>query len=459
MVKTAIVGLLVATSILTAVARPRAVTKDRISHDFVESEITDVIKVLAEAMGRSVYIGPGVEGKVTISLRSVSPQGALAMVLAEAEEPIQYKFVGSKSLLVAPLESLKSYDCSPPKPNIPSNAKTREFRCGEMRRADVVHYLQSQVRNVEFFPGKAPDRFCAKGSEADLESIPALVAQLEGPEDKAALKMVREFVTVRQGDLPEIQELLKTLAPEVFTREAGGSERTLVLWGPRNAVEFAQELLGQLDVHLDQIVLDYKLVSLSPQQLEESSIVWEPVGRPADGPDVRSELRVGHLQRSKQSNLWSVAKSDSGILASPRVKAEGGKHGEIHIGDKLPVVRYDAKSGSFCTTYEDLGLKIFSASARLTDDGEVACNLRGEFALLEEMLSDKAPRIRALGFQNEFIVAEGETLVIDGLAPPELRRNAVAAVPLLRDLPVQGPLFAETKNTHLYLMVTPNVMK
>lgn len=69
--------------------RPKLVTLD-----FVNADLVYVIKILAKEMGRNVYIGPGVEGSVTVTLKSVPVDGALALILKMQENDIAYKLIG-----------------------------------------------------------------------------------------------------------------------------------------------------------------------------------------------------------------------------------------------------------------------------------------------------------------------------------------------------------------------------
>lgn len=83
-----------------AIARPPA-TKTTILRDFVDEKLADVIHSLGEAMGRNVYLGPGIEGNLTVSLRSVPPVAALHEVLAIFSPDVAYKLIGTDTLVVA----------------------------------------------------------------------------------------------------------------------------------------------------------------------------------------------------------------------------------------------------------------------------------------------------------------------------------------------------------------------
>jgi len=74
--------------------------------DFVNADLVYVVKILAKEMGRNVYIGPGVEGSVTVTLKSVPVDGALALILKMQENDIAYKLLNYNTLVVATPEKI-----------------------------------------------------------------------------------------------------------------------------------------------------------------------------------------------------------------------------------------------------------------------------------------------------------------------------------------------------------------
>ena len=60
-------------------------------YDFNNQDLVAVIKILARAMQRNVYIGPGVEGRA-ITLRHVTPDAALAIILKKQKNDIASKW-------------------------------------------------------------------------------------------------------------------------------------------------------------------------------------------------------------------------------------------------------------------------------------------------------------------------------------------------------------------------------
>lgn len=170
-------------------------------------------------------------------------------------------------------------------------------------------------------------------------------------------------------------------------------------------------------------------------------------------------LQSGLYFRISPGLAFLVTSSDTRVLASPRVAFENGAEGEIHVGDKFPLVKYNRQSGDFDTAYQDIGLKLMS-KCTLGSDGKIRCHVAGKFSLLKELLAEEHPLVQTVFFERDIEMTDGQSLIISGLATPEQFLSAAQNVPLLRDLPIQGALFRNFRpHSQLYLMITPNVMK
>ena len=244
-----------------------------VSLDFVNADLVYVIKVLAKEMGRNVYIGPGVEGSVTVTLKSVPVDGALALILKMQENDIAYKLVGYNTLIVAAPEKVNQIEedilGKQFAPKTPANSVRQEVLLEKAPAAKVIGFLQGQYKNVEFIPHPTMNGFYAVGSRADILSIKNDVPNLDRVPDVPPPPQ-REFVQVKYGDLNEVKSLLSTLVPDV-QMNVDTRQSTLILEGAPGAIEQAKELMDQLDKPLDQVVIECKVVDLT--EADRKSVV------------------------------------------------------------------------------------------------------------------------------------------------------------------------------------------
>lgn len=490
--------------------RPKLVTLD-----FVNADLVYVIKILAKEMGRNVYIGPGVEGSVTVTLKSVPVDGALALILKMQENDIAYKLIGYNTLIVAAPEKVnqiedeilgKSFG-----PKHKAGAIRQEILLEKAPAAKVIGFLQGQYKDVEFIPHPTMNGFYAVGSRSDILSIKNDVPNLDRVPDVPPPPQ-REFVQVKYGDLNEVKSLLATLVPDV-QMNVDTRQSTLILEGSPGAIEQAKELLDQLDKPLDQVVIECKVVDLTEAGRKNVGVLWTSasgaagatnitfaenyrgiIGTPLGGTNPTQvgpfevignrlagigafqgaqvvagaqafPLDIGTFARSGlvlQANLnFLISQNEAKVLASPRVAAQSGTEAQIHIGDKFPIVYFDPRAGQFQVNYVDIGIKL-DVTANVKQDGYVVCKILPEVSTLVELVNNQYPRTAVRKVTTDARIKDGETLVLGGLIREE-DIQAVQKVPLLGDLPIFGTLFRNTTfsktRNEVVIMLTPNIMK
>jgi type II secretory pathway component GspD/PulD (secretin) len=486
-----------------------------VSLDFVNADLVYVIKVLAKEMGRNVYIGPGVEGSVTVTLKSVPVDGALALILKMQENDIAYKLVGYNTLIVAAPEKVNQIEedilGKQFAPRTPANSVRQEVLLEKAPAAKVIGFLQGQYKNVEFIPHPTMNGFYAVGSRGDILSIKNDVPNLDRVPDVPPPPQ-REFVQVKYGDLNEVKSLLATLVPDV-QMNVDTRQSTLILEGAPGAIEQAKELMDQLDKPLDQVVLECKVVDLTEAGRKNLGVLWtsntgapgsinvsfeeafrgtlavplngnqltqagpfELIGNLAQGigafqgfttlsPARAFPMPIGAFGRTGlafEANLnFLVSQNEAKVLASPRVAAQSGTEAQIHIGDKFPIVYFDPRAGQFQVNYVDIGIKL-DVTANVKTDGYVVCKILPEVSTLVELVNNQYPRTAVRKVTTDARIKDGETLVLGGLIREE-DIQAVQKIPLLGDLPIFGTMFRNTSVTktrnEVVIMLTPQIMK
>lgn len=494
----------------------RAVNRVKlVTLDFVNADLVYVIKILAKEMGRNVYIGPGVEGSVTVTLKSVPVDGALALILKMQENDIAYKLIGYNTLIVAAPEKVNQIEeeilGKQFAPKTPANSVRQEILLEKAPAAKVIGFLQGQYKNVEFIPHPTMNGFYAVGSRQDILQIKNDVPNLDKIPDVPPPPQ-REFVQVKYGDLNEVKSLLSTLVPDV-QMNVDTRQSTLILEGAPGAIEQAKELMDQLDKPLDQVVIECKVVDLTEAGRKNLGVLWTSANGAAGAVNItfeeafRSTLAVplagGAVQQAGpfelignlaqgigafqgfnalaasrafplgigtfgrtglafQANLnYLVSQNEAKVLASPRVAAQSGTEAQIHIGDKFPIVYFDPRAGQFQVNYVDIGIKL-DVTANVKADGYVVCKILPEVSTLVELVNNQYPRTAVRKVTTDARIKDGETLILGGLIREE-DIQAVQKIPLLGDLPILGTIFRNTSVTktrnEVVIMLTPQIMK
>ncbi len=481
--------------------RREAPKQKLVTLDFVNADLVFVLKVLAKEMNRNIYVGPTVQGSVTVTLKDVPVEGAMALILQMQENEYDYKLLDGPvlpTIVVAAPEKLEEVaddilrDSNVREAVLPENSVRMEYLLEEAPSAKVVDFLTGQYPKVKFTPHPTMNGFYANGSKEDLLQIKRELATLDRVPEPPPPPL-REFLPVKYGDINEIRSLLSALVPDV-SYNVDTRLKVLIAEGSPGAIDQVREMLAELDRPLDQVMVDLKVVDLSDNGTKNLGVTWgsgqnafsvgttfseqavgQQVVRTPQGPVLQPNaviqspnlvpIGIGTFARSPLSLnaaiSFLVTQNEAKILASPRVAALSGTESLIHIGDKYPIVYFDPRAGQFQVQYVDIGIKL-DVTANVKADGYVVIDVRPEVSTLLELINNQYPRTAVRIVETTMRVKDGDTIIIGGLIREEDIQN-VSKVPLLGDLPVLGPMFRTTLVTktrnEVVLMMTPNIMR
>lgn len=302
----------------------------RVTLEFVNANLIYVLKVLAREMGRNLYVAPGIEeSQVTVSLRSVSPEAALALLLEERD--LDYVLHGTNTLVVGEPGLLKNVVFTPCLPSPPSGTTFQE-ECllGATPAAKVMEFLAGQYRNVVFIPHPTMNGFYVYGSRKDVLAIRAELPNLDRiPEPPPPPQL--ESVRVRHADIHDLKGLMQTLVPDL-DYSVDGRQNNLILEGSPFAIQQVKELVAEFDRPIDQVMIDVKLLDLGTGGAKLMGVPPAPRSPLVVAPPscICGASRLGYV----------LANSDARILAAPRVAVKNGAEGSFpEQGLKvLPVV-------------------------------------------------------------------------------------------------------------------------
>lgn len=480
---------------------PKTPPQKLVTLDFVNADLVYVLKVLAKEMGRNIYVGPTVQGSVTVTLKQVPVEGAMALILQMQENEYNYKILDgpvTRTVVVAPPDKLSeiadsilatSKDVKPRG----EGGQRMEYLLEEAPAAKVMDFLKGQYTDVEFTPHPTMNGFYARGTREELLQIKRELGNLDRiPEPPPP--PLREFLSVKYGDINEVRALLSTLIPDVVYN-VDTRLNLLIAEGSPGAIDQVRELLAELDRPLDQVMVDLKVVDITDNGTKNLGVTWGSPGTnfnisttfneyavgqsvqrrpngtvtldPLNVPGVPTNVPVaiGSFARSPlaiaASIQFLVTQNEAKILASPRVASLSGEESLIHIGDKYPIVYFDPRAGQFQVQYVDIGIKL-DVTSTVKADGYVLIEVRPEVSTLLELINNQYPRTAVRIIETKMRVKDGDTIIIGGLIREEDIQN-VSKVPLLGDLPVLGALFRSvivTKSRNeVVLMMTPNIMR
>jgi len=151
------------------------------------------------------------------------------------------------------------------------------------------------------------------------------------------------------------------------------------------------------------------------------------------------------------------------ILASPKIVTINNKKAKIQIGTSIPFnVVTVAQSGvaTQSTQFVQTGI-ILEVTPIINADRSIRLDVKPEVSIPGTIIPQVGPQIDTRNAETSVLIYDGQTLVIGGLIDEQLR-STIRKVPLLGDIPVLGVFFrnvSEQENrSELIIFITPTIL-
>jgi type IV pilus secretin PilQ/predicted competence protein len=407
-----------------------------INMDYNEAELSNVLRLLAQQNNVNIVAGSAVTGSITISLRNVTLKEALDNILLANN----YDYVVDDNIiLVKPQETY-----------IPSKSVTRVFR---LKYIDA-HNLRSVVEGIVSATSKlqvfAPEFYSHDTGDRGKEGAGPAKANQEKEKRRSSV-------------------LIVTDSPEVIDK--------------------IEDLIEQLDVPTHQILIESKLVELSPLDKSSLGIDWDksitaslfyqellPSGDTQDYSVLKEDLTtadpwvLGHLTASQFSSMLNFLRqtTESKLVSNPKILAMDNQTSTITVGTTFPIPQINrgvAGQGDIVTfQYKDVNIEL-NVTPHVTENDEIIMYVN---PVIEEITGEvivdinRAPITSKRSVSTVVSVKDGETIVIGGMIKEDMKK-IVSKVFLLGQIPLLGNLFRNTdyekKQSDLLIFITPHIIQ
>jgi type II secretory pathway component GspD/PulD (secretin) len=213
-------------------------TAQRISVNFSDVSVRQVLATIADYARADVLVTPGATGNISINLRNRTPDEAIRLVAATAG--LSVVRVGT-SYVVGPGPEVKKAASE--------FGETIVVPLQHLTPAEVVEILNRAAPTVTVQAGKTG--VVLSGLPADVEEARAALRELDVRPEPPSVPVPppppieTDVVVARYTDAAELERVLREAFPEVrITRQ----DRSLILNGPRPSLEAAARAVRSIDV-------------------------------------------------------------------------------------------------------------------------------------------------------------------------------------------------------------------
>jgi len=443
---------------------PKVYKGERMTMDFVNAEVTNVLRLIGEVSNLNIVWGPEVRGLVSMRFKDIPWDQALDLIL---ENNNLGKREAGNVIWIAP-------------------------------KGVIAQIEASERKKIEEYNAKLKEQ------------------QKQKEEEKKQEPMVTEYIPVDFAKAEEIKPLIKTGIgfekdkDEIMLDEASGRVRkiatdtrtnTIILTDLMSNVQKAKDIAKQFDQPVKQVMIEARIVDATDDFVRDLGIRWdqfqinkrsnttvpwpamtgltttpadpttgfpfgEQTGSPtftSNAPDgwapnlglVFSKLSASGLTATLLDAKLALAETEgkTKTIAAPKVLAMNGKKAVVKRGTETQL-----------PPSENVEPEPFNAELELSVTPTVSYN---NFVSLQVEVKDDKPV--GAGFltkttksiSTELMVKNGDTVVIGGIYNEDVSEGE-AGIPGLRRVPLFGWLFkaqqVTNKKSELLIFLTPTVV-
>lgn len=407
----------------------------RISLDFQQADISNVLRLIAEVSGLNMVVGEGVKSKVTMKLVSVPWDQALDMILKMNGLG---KIRQSNILWIDSLANISRQETEL------AQSKSAKLNAEELvDRVFYIRNLPAQEIMTSLMQFKSPRGLV----QMNLGSNALIVRETE-----SKMAVIKQLVDGLDLEVPQVQiEARIVQADTTYSRSLG------VQWGIQNVNQLA-----------GGAVANFKSGTTGPFGNQVSNFL---VNLPATVGGLTSTPGVGFTIGKADGALLDIRLSAgellglSKVIAAPKVTTLDKREAKISQGESIPFQTTSLQGTQ--TTFVDANLEL-NVTPQITsrDPKEVGKQIMMKVRATRNAVGARSnpagPSIDRREANTQVIIRDGETMVIGGVFI-DTQNNTVVGIPYLSRVPVLGWLFKQkTENVakqELLIFLTPSIVK
>jgi type IV pilus assembly protein PilQ len=416
-------------------------TGRRISLDFKDVEIDDVLRLIAEVSDLNIIAGDEVSGQVTIRLVDVPWDQALDVILLT--KGLGFVRVGNV-LRIAPSEVLKSEE----------EARLQEKRAKEKLEDLVVKLQPVNYANVKEVAKMVKRLLTARGSvDIDVRTNTIILKDIPNVIDEATA-----LIKAIDTQTPQVMIEAKIVEANLdYLREVGS------LWGVgvqpfEDAFDTGSDLKEDVgsDGFTFQPVQDIIGNSVAPNNIA----VANPITELATGV-----VNVGAFLLDERFNLdvqleAAESEGEGKVISSPRVVTLDNRKASIEQGVSIPFQTFE--NGDAKLEFIDAVLRL-DVTPHITQDKSIIMKIEVQRNAPDDSVPTPtgSPAIAKNEAETETLVKDGQTLVIGGIYVVRSAERQ-SRVPYFHKIPILGNAFKSNEvrdaRQELLVFVTPRVV-
>jgi len=392
----------------------------RISLDFKNVDIADVLRLIAEVSELNVIAGDEVKGKVTVRLVDVPWDQALDVVLLT--KGLGFMRIGN-ILRIAPSLEIRQEE---------------EMRLQERRAKERLEDLVVKLQPVNY---------------ADVGEVAKMVSQLLTP-DRGTVTTDKRTSTLIIKDIPSVIAEATALVKAIDTQTPQVMIEAKIV---EASLDFAREFGTAWGLNKES-TNGFGNSIFNPTHMD--AIMFNPI---TANPNGFLHMTGGILDEMFDLDLRLYAaevNGDGKVISSPRVATLDNTKATIEQGVSIPFQTFE--NGDAQLEFVDAVLKL-EVTPHITSNKSIIMKISVKRNAPDDSVFTLtgSPAIAKNQIKTETLVKDGQTLVLGGIYVTS-SSNRSSKVPYLHKIPLLGALFRNDEvsdnRKELLIFVTPTII-
>ena len=400
----------------------------RISIDFRNTPIDDVIRIMAEQADVDIVKSPKVIGNVTATLTDVPLEEALNNILASHG----YGYVVDENMIrIAPIEEIALK--------------------AEMLVSRIYRITYTDVKEVE----TALKKFVsARGSLSSNPSTSNIIVTDSESKMKAIDKFIEEIDRITPQILVEVRIYDITTQETLDLGVEWQAGRSTVYGVGSSGTTDGEGLITGLGTNPASGLTEPFVTGLFSNPTSET------------GSSNSGILRLGWFNPSTDIDAVLKAQQEiisAKLLANPRILVLDNETALFDIVREIPYTETTTTGNTATETvvFKNIGVRL-EVTPHVTRGGMLRLHIKPEFGVLvSQHATTLVPTVDTRKLNTIALIKDGQTVVLGGLRKKDVSHQ-VNKIPLLGDLPLAGALFRfegeDTTVTELVVFITPRII-
>jgi len=424
------------------------------SLEFREVDIKDILRQLAKQYGLNIVFSESVKGLVTVQLTQVSIDQALDSIITVNG------FAYTKKENVYKVTTMEEAEREGKQTKLfkLSNADASKIKVTLAKVLTASGSIEADVRS---------NSIVVTDSLVVINKIEAMIPQLDEitPQVLIEAKIIETSLTTSE----------KLGIDWTTTIQAAGASRPTTFpfnnWGSAKDMYPSQDYSSSVSGTTTTVTSDFAFKGesyLSPGQ---------SAGFSAFPMATAEEFVFGTLnfQGLKAIMGFLEQRSDTKLIASPRIMTINNQKATINVGQVVPIAIYELNEtrGTWEITgwqEQNIGINL-EVLPQISPDGHIKMKLKPEVSTIIDSVGEgvnERPVTSTRTAETEVQIRDGQTVVIGGLVK-NVERKQVKKIPFLSSLPIIGKLLftsqekgtdeSPEEKTDLLIFVTAHIIK